>query len=149
MDTMMKKIVCLCILGLVCLCILGVIVGVGGGCRRSGGSGSTNFSQAFNSPKEEDLATAAKMYDSVCQELESRNFKEVKLTESPEMKSSLYEGEYDGFPLTVEIRYLLDISKENPEFHYRVSFEKTTGITELKKASKDLRVLMKEWSSMN
>ena len=141
MDTTMKKIVCLCILGL--------IVGVGGGCRRSGGSGSSNFSHNFDSPKEEDLATAAKMYDSVCQELESRNFKEVKLTVSPEMKISLYEGEYDGFPLTVEIHYLLDISKENPEFYYRVSFEKTTGITELKKASKDLRVLMKEWSSMN
>ena len=137
MDSMMKKIVCLCILGL--------IVGVGGGCKRSG---SSNFSHNFNSPKEEDLATAAKMYDSVCQELESRNFKEVKLTVSPEMKSSLYEGEYDGFPLTVEVRYLLDISKENPEFHYRVSFEKTTAVTELDKASKDLRALMAEWGEI-
>ena len=137
MDSMMKNIVCLCILGL--------IVGVGGGCRRSNGSGSRNFSQDFDSERKEDLATAAKMYDSVCQELESRNFKEVKLTESPEMKSSLYEGEYDGFPLTVEILYLLDISKENPEFHYRVSFAKTTAVTELNKASKDLRVLMAEW----
>jgi hypothetical protein len=65
------------------------------------------------------------------------------------MKSSLYEGEYDGFPLTVEILYLLDISKENPEFHYRVSFAKTTAVTELNKASKDLRVLMAEWSGLN
>ncbi|NQV35662.1 MAG: hypothetical protein HQ515_23415 [Phycisphaeraceae bacterium] len=137
MDSMVKKIVCLCILGL--------IVGVGGGCRRSSGSGSRNFSQDFDSERKEDLATAAKMYDSVCQELESRNFKEVKLTVSPEMKSSLYEGEYDGFPLTVEIRYLLDISEENPEFHYRVSFQKTTAVTELNKASKDLRVLMSGW----
>lgn len=130
---------------IVCLCILGLIVGVGGGCRRSSGSGSRNFSQDFDSERKEDLATAAKMYDSVCQELESRNFKEVKLTVSPEMKSSLYEGEYDGFPLTVEIRYLLDISEENPEFHYRVSFQKTTAVTELNKASKDLRVLMSGW----
>ena len=134
---------------IVCLCILGLIVGVGGGCRRSSGSGSSNFSHNFDSPKEEDLATAAKMYDSVCQELETRNFKEVKSTVNPEMKSSLYEGEYEGFPLTVEIRYLLSVSEEDPEFHYRVSFEETTAKNELDKASKDLRMLMKEWSSIN
>jgi hypothetical protein len=92
-----------------------------------------------------DLATVAKMYDSLCRELERRDFKEVKITEDPEMKNSLYEGEYDGFPLTIEIRYLLSISQENPEFFYRVSFEETTDVAKLDKAAKDFRVLMTEW----
>ena len=133
MDMITKKIVC--------LCILGSLIGIGG-CRRHSGSGSRNFSFNFDSKKEEDLAAAAKMYNAICQELESRDFKEVKMTESPEMKSSLFEGEYDGFPLTVEIHHLLNISKENPEFFYRVSFKKTTFVDELDKASKDFRVLM-------
>ena len=133
MDMITKKIVC--------LCILGSLIGIGG-CRRYVSSGSRSFSRNFNSQKEEDLATAAKMYDSLCQELESRDFKDVKMTESPEMKSSLFEGEYDGFPLTVEFRYLLNISKENPEFSYRVSFKKTSDVKGLDKASKDFRVLM-------
>ena len=136
MDTMMKK--------MACLCILGLLIGIGGGCKRSG-SGSRNFSFNFNSEKEEDLATAAKMYDAICQELESRDFKEVKMTESPKMKSSLYAGEYDGFPLTVEIRYLLNTSEEDHEFFYRVSFKKTTFVDELDKASKDFRVVMEQW----
>ena len=58
---------------------------------------------------------------------------------------SLYDGEYDGFPLTVEIGRLLSISEEDPEFHYRVSFQKATDVNGVDKASKDLRVLMKEW----
>jgi hypothetical protein len=136
MDTITKTVACLCILGL--------SVGIGGGCRRSG-SGSRNFSQNFDSTKEEDLTTVAKMYDSLCRELESRDFKEVQVTEDPEMKNSLYEGEYDGFPLTIETRYLLSISKEDPEFFYRVSFERTIDVAELDKAAKDFRVLMTEW----
>ena len=137
MDTMKKKIVYLCILGL--------LMGIGGGCRKSISSASRSFSHNFNSTKKEDLATAGKMYDSICQELESRDFKEVKIAENPEMKSRLYEGEYDGFPLTVEIGRLLSISKEDPEFYYRVSFQKATDVNGVDKASKDLRVLMKEW----
>ena len=133
MDTMMKKVVYLCILGL--------LMGIGGGCRKSISSASRSFSQH----KKEDLATAAEMYGSICRELESRNFKEVKLTEDPEMKSSLYEGEYDGFPLTVEIGRVLSISKEDAELYYRVSFQKATDVNGVDKASKDLRVLMKEW----
>jgi len=135
MDMITKKIVC--------LCILGSLIGIGG-CRRYVSSGGRSFSRNFNCRKE-DLAAAAKMYDSLCQELESRDFKEVKMTESPEMKSSLYEGEYDDFPLTVEIRYLLNISKENPEFSYRVSFNRTSDVKGLDKASKDFRVLMDQW----
>jgi hypothetical protein len=128
-----------------CLCILGLSVGIGGGCWRTDGSGSRKFSQGFDSEKIEDLTTAAKMYDSLCRELESRDFKEMKVTEDPEMKNSLYEGEYDGFPLTIETRYLLSISKEDPEFFYRVSFEQTTDVANLDKAAKDFRVLMTEW----
>ena len=134
MDTTMNKVVCLCILGL--------LMGIGGGCRKSISSASRSFSHNFNSTKKGDLATAAKMYDSICRELESRNF---KMTENPEMKSSLYKGEYDGFPLTVEIGRLLSMSKEDPEFHYRVSFQKATDVNGVDKASKDLRALMKEW----
>ncbi len=141
MDTMINKIVCLSLLGL--------LIVIGSGCRRSSGSGSSNFSHNFNSEKKEDLIVAEKMYNSVCQELERLNFKEVKSTSNPELKSSIYEGEYDGFPLTVDIHHLLDTSTENPEFYYRVSFEKTTATNELNKASKDLRMLMKEWSSVN
>jgi hypothetical protein len=85
------------------------------------------------------------MYDSLCRELESQDFKEVKTTVNPEMKNSLYEGEYDGFPLTIETRYLLSISKEDPEFFYRVSFEQTTDVANLDKAAKNFRVLMTEW----
>ena len=133
MDTMMKKVVYLCILGL--------LMGIGGGCRKS----ISGASRSFSRNTKEDLATAAKMYDSICQELESRNFKKVKMTEDPEMKSSLYDGEYDGFPLTVEIGRLLSISKEDAEFYYRVSFQKATDVNGVDKASKDLRVLMKEW----
>ncbi len=139
MDTMMKK--------TVCLCILALLIGISGGCKRSSSSGSRNFSHNFNSKKEEDLATVAKMYDSICQELESRDFKEVKMTENPEMKSSLYEGEYGGCPLTVEIHHLLSSSEEKPEFSYRVSFEKTSAVNELDKAAKDFRALMDQWSS--
>ncbi len=127
-----------------CLCIPGLLVGIGG-CRRTSGSGSRNFSHNFNSKKEADLGTVAKMYDSLCKELESRDFKEVNITKNPKMKNSFYEGEYDGFPLTIEIRYLLSISEEDPEFFYRVSFEQETDVTELDKAATDFRVLMNEW----
>ena len=131
-----------------CLCIPGLLIGMGGGCRRTHSSGSHNFSHNFDSEKEEDLTTVAKMYDSLCGELESRDFKEVESTEDSEMKNSLYEGEYDGFPLTVKIHYLLSISKEDPEFYYRVSFEQATDVARLGKAAKDFRVLMNEWCEM-
>ena len=84
-----------------CLCISGLLIGIGGGCRRTYSSGSRNFSHGFDSEKKEDLTTVAKMYDSLCRELESRDFREVEITEDAEMKNSLYEGEYDGFPLTM------------------------------------------------
>ena len=130
-----------------CLCIAGLLVGIGGGCRRTQSSGSRSFSHHFDSEKEEDLTRVAKMYDSLCRELESRDFREreVETTEEPGTKNSLYEGEYDGFPLTVKIHYLLSISKENPEFFYRVSFEQSTDSARLAKAAKDFRVLMNEW----
>jgi hypothetical protein len=132
---------------IVILCILGVLIGIGG-CRRNVSSGSRNFSHKFDSEKIEDLTTVAKMYDSLCKELESRDFKQVKMPGNPEMKSSLYEGEYDGFPLTIEIRHLLSISKEAPEFFYRVSFEQTADVTELDKAAKDFRAFMNEWCEL-
>ena len=128
-----------------CLCISGLLIGIGGGCRRTYSSGSRNFSHNFDSEKEEDLITVAKMYDSLCRELESRDFTEVETTEDPGVKNSLYEGEYDGFPLTIKIHYLLSISKENPEFFYRVSFEEATDSAWLAKAAKDFRVLMNKW----
>ena len=128
-----------------CLCIAGLLVGIGGGCKRTDSSGSRNFSLNFDSEKEEDLTTVAKMYDSLCKELESRDFKEVEITEDTGMKNSLYEGEYDGFPLTIKIHHLLSISEENPEFFYRVSFEQATDVAKLGKAAKDFRVLMTEW----
>lgn len=61
------------------------------------------------------------------------------------MKSSLYEGEHGGFPLTVEIHHLLSTSAEEPEFSYRVSFETTSAVNELDKAAKDFRALMDQW----
>ena len=128
-----------------CLCISGLLIGIGGGCRRTYSSGSRNFSHSFDSEKKEDLTTVAKMYDSLCRELESRDFREVETTEHAEMKNSLYEGEYDGFPLTIKIHHLLNISKENPEFFYRVSFEQATDVAKLDLAAKDFRVLMNEW----
>jgi hypothetical protein len=130
---------------LVYLCVLGLLIGMCGGCKRDNSSGSRSFSHNFDIEKEGDLTTAAKMYDSLGRELESRNFKEMKMTENSEMKNSLYEGEYDGFPLSVEIRCLLIISEENPELYYRVSFEGTNAVNEIDKSSKDLRALMKKW----
>ena len=128
-----------------CLCILGLLVGIGGGCRRQSSSGSRNFSHNFNSDKEEDLTRVVAMYDSLCKQLKSRDFKEVNMTTNPEMKGSLYKGDYNGFPLTIEIRYLLRISKEDPEFHYRVSFKEATDVAGLDKTATDFRVLMNEW----
>ena len=127
------------------LCIPGLLIGMGGGCRRTDSSGGRNFSQHFDSEKQEDLTVVAKMYDSLCRELENRDFEEIETTENPETTHRLYEGEYDDFPLTIEIRYLLSISKEDPEFFYRVSFEQTTDVAKLDKAAEDLRVLLKEW----
>ncbi|NQV35984.1 MAG: hypothetical protein HQ515_25050 [Phycisphaeraceae bacterium] len=128
-----------------CVCILGFLVGIGAGCRRNASSGSRNFSHNFNSEKTEDLAIVAKMHDSLYRELESRGFKEVKTTEDPEMIKSFYEGEYDGFPLAIEIRRLLVISEEDPEFFYRVSFEESTDVAKIDKAAKDFRELMSTW----
>ena len=130
---------------IVYLCVLGLLIGIGSGCRRNISSGSRNFSHTFDSEREEDLAKAARMYDSLCQELESRDFRQVEMTESLEIKSIDYEGEHDGFPLTVEICCLRSISKEKPEFSYRVSFKKTTAVGELNATAKDFRVLMKAW----
>ena len=124
------------------ICILGLLIGIGG-CRKH--TGSRNFSFSFNSEKEEALTTVVKMYDSLCRELESRGFRILKTTESLEMRSTHCEGEYDSFPLTIEIHYLLSVSEEEPEFHYRVSFEETTAVNELDKAAKDFRVLMEQW----
>jgi hypothetical protein len=107
--------------------------------------GSRSFSHTFDSEKEADLTEAARMYNSLCQELESRGFRRVEMVEGPEMKGTHYKGEYSGFPLRVEICYLTSISEEKPEFSYRVSFEQTTATDELNKAAKDLRVLMQEW----
>ena len=124
------------------LCVLGLVMGIGG-CRKH--TGSRNFSFNFDSEKEDALATVAKMYDSLCRELEGRGFRKLDTTENPEMKSSHYEGEHDSFPLTIKIHYLLSVSEEEPEFHYRVSFEETTAVNDLDKAAKDFRVLMEQW----
>lgn len=122
----------------VTLCILALLIGSGVGCRKK--SGGEGFSFDFNSDQEDALVLAVKMYTSVCQALESRDFRKLEIAQNPEMIRTQYEGKYEGFPLTIEIRYLLSISEENPEFHYRVSFEEAT-----EEAAKDFRVLMSEW----
>jgi hypothetical protein len=129
------------------LCILVLLLGMGG-CRKHT-SGGRNFSFNFDSDKEEAITTAAKMYDSLCDELKSRDFKEQKTTEDSEMKSTHYEGQYEGFALTIEVNHLLNVSKEKPEFFYRVSFEDTIAVDELDEVAKDFRVLMEHWSDPN
>ncbi|UCE50052.1 MAG: hypothetical protein JSW47_07810 [Phycisphaerales bacterium] len=129
------------------LCILVLLIGIGG-CRKHT-SGGRSFSFNFDSEKEEAITTAAKMYDSLCDELESRAFKEQKTTGNSEMKSTHYEGQYEGFSVKIEINHLLSVSKEKPEFSYRVSFEDTTAVDELDKVAKDFRVLMESWSDYN
>lgn len=124
-------------------CILALLMGTSVGCRKS--TGGRSFSFNFDSDKEDALATALKMHDSLCQELESRDFRKVKMGETLEMKYTEYEGEYAEFPLTVKIQYRLNISQEEPEFTYRVSFAETTAVNTLEKAAKDLRALMNEW----
>ena len=127
------------------LCSLALLIGIGG-CRRQAESGGRNFSFNFDSEKEEDLAVATEMYNSLCDELKSRDFKEVKmLGRFDDRKSTQYVGVYEGFPLTVEIHYLLSVSEDEPEFYYRVSFEEAAEVDRLDKASKDLRVLMEKW----
>jgi hypothetical protein len=128
---------------IVTLCILGLLLGMGVGCRKS--TGSRNFSFNFDGKKEDAIATVVKMHDSICQELEKRDFRKLTMTETLEMKATDYEGQYDGFPVTVTIHYLLAFSEEEPELSYRVSFEETTAIAELDKAAKDFRALMSEW----
>ena len=86
-----------------------------------------------------------KMHDSICQELEKRDFRKLTMTETLERKGIDYEGQYDSFPVTVKMHYLLSFSEEEPEFSYRVSFEETTAVAELDKAAKNLRALMREW----
>jgi hypothetical protein len=116
-----------------------------GGCRRQAKSGGRNFSFNFDSDKEEDLVIAARMYDSLCDELKSRDFKQLQTTTDSEKKSARCEGKYEGFSLTVEIYYLLSVSQDGPEFYYRVSFDETSDVDRLDKAAKDLRVLMERW----
>ena len=125
------------------LCILVLLMGTFVGCRKS--TGGRSFSFNFDSDKEDALATALKMHDSLCQELESRDFRKVKMGETLEMKYTEYEGEYAEFPLTVKIQYRLNISQEEPEFTYRVSFEEARFVDALNKAADDLRALMREW----
>ena len=81
-----------------CLCILGLLVGIGGGCRRQSSSGSRNFSHNFNSDKEEDLARVVAMYDSLCRQLNNRDFKEVNMTTNPEMKGVCTREITTAFP---------------------------------------------------
>ena len=123
---------------IVTLCILALLIGSGVGCRKN--NGSKAFSFDFNSEQEDALVLAVKMYTSVCQALESRDFRKLEVAQNPEMIRTQYDGKYEGFPLTIEIHYLLSVSEENPEFHYRVSFEEVT-----EEAAKDFRVLMSEW----
>ncbi|MCF7954813.1 MAG: hypothetical protein K9M75_03325 [Phycisphaerae bacterium] len=127
----------------VVLCVLGLLIGICTGCRHT--DGNQGFSFSFNTDSQEGLAEAAKKYESLCKELESRGFKEIKITEKPDVVSSLYEGKYNGFSLKVNTRYLLSISKEEPEFLYDVSSEQTKDISKLDKALKDLGVLMEKW----
>ena len=124
----------------VILSVLGMLLGIGG-CRKH--TGSRNFSFNFNSEKEDALTTVAKMYDSLCRELESRGFKEVKIL--AETRSTRYVGQYEGFPLGIRIQHLLSVSAEEPEFSYRVSFEETTEVDRLDEAAKEFRALMQEW----
>ena len=90
---------------------------------------------------------AARMYDSLCDELKSRDFKQLQTTTDSEKESARYEGKYEGFSLTVEIYYLLSVFQDGPEFYYRVSFDETSEVDRLDKAAKDLRVLMERWST--
>ena len=128
---------------LVTLCILALLMGTSVGCRKS--TGGRSFSFNFDSDKEDALTIALAKHESLCRELESRDFQKVKMGETLEMKYTEYEGEYANFPLTVKIQYRLSISAEEPEFTYRASFEETRFVDALNKAADDLRALMREW----
>lgn len=123
------------------MCILMSIVGMG--CTKS--SGTRNFSHQFNGKKADAAAKALDMYNTVCRELESRNFKQMDITEGPEETRVLYEGQSDGYLVMVRIRRLTAFSEEEPEFSYRVSFEETEDIAGLDEAAEALRTLMRNW----
>ena len=125
------------------VCILGLLLGMGVGCRKS--TGGRSFSFNFDGKEEDAIAIAVKMHDSICQELEKRDFRKLTMSETLEMKGTEYEGQYASFPVTVKIHYLLAFSEEESELSYRVSFEETTAVAELDKAAKDFRALMSEW----
>ena len=99
-------------------CILICVIGMG--CTKS--SGSRNFSYNFNSTREDGLAKALKMYQTLCQELARRDFRQSGITEESEATRTEYQGEYEGFAVTVKINCLSSISESDPEFSYRVSF---------------------------
>ena len=125
------------------ICILACLMAMAMGCKKS--SGSRSFSYNFNSDKEDAPATALKMYDAVCRELESRDFKQSDINVGPEGTSVEYGGQYEGFAVTVKINCLSSISEKDPEFSYRVSFEETSAIARLEEATKALRPLMQGW----
>jgi hypothetical protein len=125
------------------VCVLGLLLSMGVACRKS--TGARNFSFNFDGKEENAIAIALKMHDAICQELEKRGFKKLTMSETLEMKGTEYEGQHDGFPVTVKIHYLLAFSEEEPELSYRVSFEETRAVAELDTAAKDFRALMREW----
>jgi len=125
------------------ICILACLMAMTVGCKKS--SGSRNFSYNFNSDKEDAPATALKMYDAVCRELESRDFKRSDISEGPQGTDAEYGGQYEGFDVTVKISCLSGISEKDPEFSYRVSFEETSAIAGQEKAANTLRPLMQGW----
>ena len=125
------------------ICFLALLLGAAAGCRKN--TGSRSFSSNFDSDNEHALKIALAKHDSLCRELEISDFQKVKMGETLEMKYTEYEGEYAEFPLTVKIQYRLNISQEEPELTYRVSFAETRFVDALNKAADDLRTLMKEW----
>lgn len=115
----------------------------GPGCKKR--SAGHSFSHSFDSDQDDAVTLASKMYNSLSTELESRGYTKRRDEVNPEMIYIQYAGIHDSFPLTVDVTQRLVVSEKDPEFTYRVSFEQTGAVAELRQAAEKLRNLMKLW----